>query len=112
MPRLVAPLVATALAAVTLAGCTVETQSCKNGTCTLKLKGANASDKLGGDGGSTITLLSTTDKTAKVKIGENTGELTVGEPISLTNATLELTEIKGKNSVVIKVVSAEGKSAN
>ncbi|MDQ8043276.1 MAG: hypothetical protein AAGC46_10125 [Solirubrobacteraceae bacterium] len=103
MPRLLAALSASTLAAVALAGCTVETQTCKNGVCTIKLKGANSSGTLGGDGGSKITLLSTTDDSAKVKLGANTGVLKVHEPIQLSNATLELTEVKGSNSIVLKL---------
>lgn len=101
MPRLLAVLSASTLATLALAGCTVETQTCKNGACTIKLKGANSSGTLG-SGGSKITLISTTADSAKIKLDDNTGVLKVHEPIQLNNGTLELTEVRGENSVVIK----------
>lgn len=112
MPRAIAALSAAVLAVVALAGCTVETETCKDSVCTIKLRGANASTTLGGEGGDPVTLLGADGKTAKLKIGSDTGTLTVGTPVTLDNATLELTEVKGKDSVVLKLRGTEGSSSS
>lgn len=94
------------LAALSLAACTSNTQKCSNGTCEIDLSGAGASTELGGDGGSTIELISASGKTAKVKIAGQEGELTVGQPVTLDNATLVLEEIEGEDDVQLKLTGS------
>lgn len=84
----------TAVAALALAGCTTESQVCKDGVCKISMSGKGATAKLGGEGGSTIELISASGKQAKVKIGSQTGTLVLNEPIDLNNATLTLVEVK------------------
>jgi ABC-type phosphate transport system substrate-binding protein len=95
--------VATGLAALSLAACTTETKSCKGDHCDIDLQGAGASVTLGGTGSSTVTLVSASGKTAKVKLGAVEGVLTVGQPVPLRDSTIELVKVEGKDDVQIQV---------
>ncbi|MBJ7471369.1 MAG: hypothetical protein JHD16_08695 [Solirubrobacteraceae bacterium] len=105
------PLAATSLAVLTLAGCTSNTQSCSGGKCDIDLSGKGASVVLGGEGGSNMELISASGKTAKVKLADQEIELTVGEPITLTNATLTLVKVEGEDDIQVSVVTDEGSAA-
>lgn len=113
--RMHRPIVAastTLLAALALAGCTSQTQKCSGGVCEIDLSGAGANVQLGGDGGSEIELIRASGKTATVKLGTNEAELTVGMPMQLDNATLELTEVEGEDDVQLKLTGTpDGGSA-
>lgn len=91
---------------LSLTACTSNTQKCSKGTCEIDLSGAGASTELGGDGGSTIELISASGKTAKVKIAGQEGELTVGQPVTLDNATLVLEEIEGEDDIQLKLTGS------
>ncbi len=106
MLRALAPLVATTFAALTLAACTSNTQSCKNGKCEIDLSGKGATVTLGGEGGSDMELVSASGDTAKVKLGGQEITLKVGEPISLTNASLTLTEVEGEDDIQVELNTA------
>lgn len=111
LPALGAALLA---AALTLGACTSNTQKCKNGVCDIDLSGKGATTELGGDGGSTIKLVSASGKTAKVTIAGQPGELTVGQPVTLDNATLLLEEVEGEDNIQLKLTgaaAAEGAAA-
>lgn len=103
MLRALTTIAATSLAALTLAGCSSNTQSCSGGKCNIDLSGKNASVILGGEGGSEMVLISASGKTAKVKIAGQEGTLTVGEPINLNNATLTLVAVEGEDDIQVKL---------
>lgn len=94
---------ALALAAFTLAACTSTTSSCKDGVCKIDLDGPGAETQLGGEGGSMIKLVSASGDKAKVELAGSALELTVGQPIALSNGTLVLKEIEGKDDVQLEV---------
>lgn len=103
MHRSLPVLGASVLAALSLAACTSNTQKCNKGVCEIDLSGKGASTTLGGDGGSTIELVSASGKSAKVKIAGQSGELIVGQPATLDNATLVLEEVEGKDDIQLKL---------
>lgn len=103
MFRALFPLAATSLAALSLAACTSNTQTCKNGKCDIDLSGKGSVIVLGGEGGSEMELISASGKTAKVRIGQKTGTLTVGEPVTLSNATLTLVKVEGEDDIQVKL---------
>lgn len=91
------------LAALTLAACTSTTSSCKDGVCQIDLQGAGAENQLGGDGGSMIKLISADGEKAKVEIAGSQVDLTVGQPVALSNGTLVLKEVEGKDDIQLEV---------
>lgn len=103
MLRVLSTLAATSLAALSLAACTSNTQSCKNGKCDIDLSGKGSVVTLGGEGGSDMELVSASGKTAKVKLGGQPVELTVGQPINLTNAKLTLVKIEGEDDIQVQL---------
>lgn len=103
MLRAFSTLAATSLAALSLAACTSNTQTCKDGKCDIDLSGKGAVVTLGGEGGSDLELVSASGKTAKVKIAGKPVELTVGEPLALDNGTLTLEAVEGEDDIQIKV---------
>lgn len=103
MLRPLTALAISGLAAFSLAACTSNTQSCSGGKCDIDLSGKGATVVLGGDGGSEMELISASGKTAKVKIAGQEGDLTVGEPVSLNNATLTLVKVEGKDDIQVKL---------
>lgn len=103
MYRSLAAVAATSFAALTLAACTSQTQTCKNGVCEIDLSGKGAVVTLGGEGGSELELVSASGTTAQVTIAGNPLELTVGQPVSLSNGTLLLEEVEGEDDVQLQV---------
>lgn len=101
MLRVLAPLVATGLAALTLTACTSNTQKCGGGKCEIDLSGKGATITLGGEGGSDMKLVSASGNTAKVEIAGQPITLTVGQPINLSNATLTLEEVEGEDDIQV-----------
>jgi hypothetical protein len=99
------------LAALGLAACTSQTQKCSGGVCDIDLSGVGSKVQLGGEGGSYIELISASGKTAKVKVGKTEGELTVGQPITLDNGTLELVEVEGEDDIQLRVKGSSGDKA-
>lgn len=102
---LLLPVVAVALF---LAACTSSTQTCKNGICSISLSGKGASVKVGGDGGSTLELISTDKTTARFKVDGTEGNLTKDVPVGFgDNATITLKEIDGgKVKVTVDTTTA------
>lgn len=103
MLRVLTPVVLSGLAALTLAACTSNTQKCSGGKCEIDLSGKGATVTLGGEGGSDMKLVSASGNTAKVEIAGQPVTLTVGQPISLSNATLTLEEVEGEDDIQIKL---------
>lgn len=101
MFRLVTPVVLSGLAALTLAACTSNTQKCSGGKCEIDLSGKGATITLGGEGGSDMKLVSASGNTAKVEIAGQPVTLTVGQPITLSNATLTLEEVEGEDDIQV-----------
>lgn len=101
MVRSLTPLVLSGLAALTLAACTSNTQKCSGGKCEIDLSGKGAKVTLGGEGGSDMELVSASGNTAKVKIAGQDLTLTVGQPVTLSNATLTLEEVEGKDDIQV-----------
>ncbi len=96
-----------ALAALTLAACTSTTSSCKDGVCNIDLSGKGAETQLGGEGGSMIKLVSASGDKAKVELAGSELELTVGQPVALSNGTLVLKEVEGEDDIQLEVRGAE-----
>jgi hypothetical protein len=111
MLRAASLLAATGFAALTLSACTTTTQSCSNDRCKIDLEGAEASLQMG-DHGSTLTLHSASGNTAKVKVGDTEGTLTVGKPQNLNDGTIELVKVEGKDDVEIVITSGSGSSSS
>lgn len=97
-------LVATLLAAGTLAGCTTNSQVCKDGVCKISLSGEGASSPLGGEGSDSIELVSSDGKTAKIKIAGQEGEVTAGETVDITDGQIKVTELK-ENKLKVEVTT-------
>lgn len=98
-----------AAAALLLAGCTTESQVCKNGVCKISMSGKGATAQLGGKGGSTIVLVSAGGDQAVVKIAGQQGTLYLKKPLQLDNGTLTLTEVKD-NKIKLEVTGESGSS--
>jgi hypothetical protein len=103
MLRVLTPVVLSGLAALTLAACTSNTQKCSGGKCEIDLSGKGATVTLGGEGGSDMKLVSASGNTAKVEIAGQPVTLTVGQPITLSNATLTLEEVEGEDDIQVKL---------
>jgi hypothetical protein len=71
----------------------VGTQSCKNGICTITLKGEGASVRVGSGDGNTLELLGTDGTTARVKVDQNEGTLRTG---GLRRQPHDRTEVGGR----------------
>lgn len=106
MFRVLTPVALSAFAALTLAACTSNTQKCSGGKCEIDLSGKGASVTLGGEGGSDIELVSASGNTAKVELAGQPLTLTVGQPVTLSNATLTLEEVEGEDDIQLKLDTA------
>lgn len=108
--RIVRPLILLPLlsAALLLAACTSTTQTCKDGICSISLSGDGASVTVGGDGGSTLELVSIDGQTARFKVDATEGDLTKGVPVGFgDNATITLKAIDGdKVEVTVDTTTA------
>lgn len=108
--RTVRSLLLPSLAALSLslAACTSTTQSCDGGICSISLSGDGASVTVGGDGGSTLELVSTDGQTARFKVEGTEGNLTKGVPVGFgDNATITLKAIDGdKVEVTVDTTTA------
>lgn len=95
------------LATLSLAACTSTTSSCKDGVCSIDLSGKGAENQLGGEGGSMVKLVSAEGDKATVEIAGSELELTVGQPVALSNGTLVLKDVEGTDDIQLEVRGAE-----
>lgn len=108
MHRSLLAATATALAALSLTACTSQTQKCSGGVCDIDVSGVGSTVELGGEGGSTLELVSATGTTADVKLDGQPVTLSVGVAIKLDNASLILRKVEGENDVQLQVTAGGG----
>jgi hypothetical protein len=92
-------------------GCTSNTQVCKDGVCKISLNGKGASSTLGGEGSSTIELISASGSQARVKVGGQEGTIVLNEPSQLSDGTLTLTKVE-ENKIKVTVKTGEAATSD